>query len=129
MSLQFSRFQILLNMIALFPFCCVVAAESPTRKLTAALIDFDHSSAATLLEAELFKRKEVAWVERTEIDHVLREQKLQTLFAPEVGSARVKLGQLLKAEVLILLREIKPQEKQGTIAMECVVCETKQGLH
>ena len=53
-----------------------------------------------LTEAKLFEQKELALLERTEIDKVLAEQNLSALF--DAASA-VKLGQILKADLFAVL--------------------------
>lgn len=99
------------------------AAEA-ARVLTCAFWDLDNSPLGALVESRLLSRTRVHWLERNELDRVLREQELQTLLSPAAGTQRVALGQLLKADVLILLRRLSPPQ-QG---VQLVVCETKQGL-
>ena len=54
----------------------------------------------TLTEAKLFAEKEIALVERTEIDKVLAEQKLSGMFD---AAHAVQLGQILKADLFAVL--------------------------
>ena len=53
-----------------------------------------------LTEAKLFEQKEIALVERTEIDKVLAEQKLSGMFD---AAHAVQLGQILKADIFAVL--------------------------
>ncbi len=79
-----------------------------------------------LLEVKLAAEKQVTLLERAEIDKVLREQQLQLLFSPEGAARRAAVGQLLKADLLVLLR---PADQKGkSRGLDVVVCETKAGL-
>ncbi|WP_254508097.1 hypothetical protein [Anatilimnocola floriformis] len=98
------------------------AAEA---KPTAALIDLNRSPAVALLEAQLLTGELATWVERTEINRILDEKKLQTLFAPASGGERAKLGKMLKADVLVLVRS-GVAEKVPYI--EIVISEVSRGL-
>lgn len=114
----------------------LVAISSPAAKAaTAALVDFDGSALGKVLEARLLQKPRIHWVERTEIDKVLQEQKLQTLFSAEGLGDRRALGRLIHADVLVLLRKVatstddpRAQTTQATERLDLVVCETKQGL-
>jgi hypothetical protein len=64
-------------------------------------------------------------VERANVDAVLKEQKLQALFGPQGVGERVKLGQLLKADLLVLVRTAKEAKEP---VLEVVVSETTGGL-
>ena len=86
----------------------------------------DRSPLVGLLEVKLAQQKHVTLLERTEIDKVLREQQLQLLFSPEATSKRAALGQLLKADLLLLLRGA--EAKKGAGGVDVVVCETASGL-
>jgi hypothetical protein len=113
-----------------------VALSPPTAKAaTAALVDFDGSTLGKALEARLLQKPGIHWVERTEIDKVLQEQKLQALFSAEGIGDRSALGRLIHADVLVLLRKVavstydpRAQTTQATHRLDLVVCETKQGL-
>ena len=79
-----------------------------------------------LLEVKLSADGRLKLLERSEIDKIVKEQELQLLFAPEAGTKRSALGQLLKADLLILLRA---GEKKGDGRyLDVIVCETKAGL-
>ncbi len=93
-------------------------------KPTAAFLDATGQPVGNLLEQSLLASKKVVWVERTEIDKVLRERKITELLGPAACSERAVLGRLLKADVLVLMAPGSGPEKQ----VQLVVCETGQGL-
>ncbi|MDY3553730.1 hypothetical protein R5W24_002843 [Gemmata sp. JC717] len=90
-----------------------------------ALLDPDKHPRVTLLEARLLSQPGATWVERTAIDKVLKEQKLQALLAPQGVGDRVRLGKLLKADLLVTVR---PVTGSGPTALEVIVSETVGGL-
>ncbi|MBN9521191.1 hypothetical protein J0H58_22170 [bacterium] len=92
---------------------------------TCALIDPDKDPRVALVEAQLLADSTTTWVERGDIEAVLREQKLQALFTPQGVGERVRLGKLLKADLLILVRTVKVADGH---ALEAVVSETAGGL-
>ena len=91
---------------------------------TVAFIDVDHSARGALLETELLGQDSVRWLERNQVDDVLREHKLTTLFGASSVAERASLGKLLKADLLVLLREHKEPKPH----LSLVVCETNSGL-
>lgn len=93
-------------------------------KPTVAFVDVDRSSQGALLEARLLSHDAARWLERTEIDQVLREQKLESLFNPGAAAGRCSLGKLLKADLLILLRRRTDPKPHFSL----VVCQTATGL-
>ncbi|HVC96454.1 MAG TPA: hypothetical protein VND64_22405 [Pirellulales bacterium] len=106
---------------------------------TCALIDFDRSPLAAVLEAKLLAEVKATWLERNAIDEVVKEQELQALFTPEGGSERVALGKLLKADLLILVRDAPPSAadesakapptgEKRVMAIDLAVTETRRGL-
>lgn len=106
---------------------------------TCALIDFDRSPLASVLEAKLLADVEATWLERNAIDEVVKEQELQALFSPEGGAQRAALGKLLKADLLILVRDAPtpapdksanspPKADKPVPAIELTVTETRRGL-
>lgn len=103
------------------------AAAVPAVPLTAAFVDRSGSKLGTLLEGELLEMPNLRWVERTEIKKILAEQALDRAFGSGDIDARLKLGKLLQAEVLILFREIPAEGKLPT-RYELAVCETRRGL-
>ncbi len=92
--------------------------------VTAALVSVNKSAVGTLLEARLLANVPARWVERNQIERILGEQELQAAFGPRDAARRVRLGRLLKADVLVLLRTT-PARKA---IIELTVCETQQGL-
>ena len=87
-------------------------------------LDLHTSPLVALLELHLAQSKQVVLVERAQVDQVIQEQKLQFMFAPEAVRERAALGQLLKADLLVLMRaNDKPQPH-----VHVVICETRQGL-
>src|SRR4051812_24300795 len=92
---------------------------------TCALLDPEKTPQAALLEAKLFVDDSATWVERASIDKILKEQKLQAMFSPQGVGERVKLGKLLKADVLVMVRPVKGAE---TPTLEVIVSETASGL-
>lgn len=96
--------------------------------IRAALVDRSHSSVGTLLEARLLEQAEIEWVDRNHIDRTLDEQNLQALFSAEGGPQRVKLGELLKADLLLLMHEEADSEEPGKKRLFLVASESRRGL-
>lgn len=97
-------------------------AQNPLRlsELPACAVLVDAPSGDKLRDvASLFDAgiKTIRLVERTTVDKVLAEQKLQLLQKTEAGAARIRVGELLKAQSLILLRHW-PASAQGEGARE-----------
>ena len=90
-----------------------------------AVVDPTGSDRTALLEAELLSDAGLTLVDRRAIQQVLGEQKLQAAFGPQGVGDRVRLGKVLKADVIVLVR---PQTGAGAPAVEVVVCETAGGL-
>jgi hypothetical protein len=78
-----------------------------------------------LVEAELLKLDDVAWLERAEIHRILKEQELSLLFGAKAVSGRISVGRLLKADLLVML-EVAPADEQEFLRL--VVSETASGL-
>jgi len=93
--------------------------------LVCGLLDPEKAPQAALLEAKLIATPGTTWVERADIDKVLQEQKLQALFSPQGVGDRVKLGKLLKTDLLVMVRPVKGVKEP---VMELVVSETVTGL-
>ncbi len=113
-----------------------VRSDQVARATTAALLDFDRLPLGALLEAQLTMIGGLDWLDRGEIEQVLREQKLQALFSPEGAAARATLGKLLKADLLVMLRQVsddgpqnaaKPAEANAP-RLQMVVTETRRGI-
>ncbi len=99
--------------------------EASPKTLRCALIDFDNSALAGLVEAELITRTSEEWLERTEINRLLKEKQLQLLLSADAGDGRMALGQTLKADVLVMLSTRKEQQRT---TVDLVVAETNRGL-
>lgn len=109
----------------LFGASFAIADEPVAKAPRCALIDVDKSPMGGLIEAEVLTRDGEDWLERSEIDKLLQERELQSLFTPGAGSDRRALGQTLKADVLVIL---KTSQENGKNKAELVVAETSQGL-
>ena len=94
----------------------------------AVLIEADPQSELQLigvfLLAKLSENPKLRTVERAQIDLILREQHLSAAFGPDGGPDRIKLGQILQADVLALMRP----GQTGARQLDLVVCETRRGL-
>ncbi|WP_158264871.1 SHD1 domain-containing protein [Blastopirellula marina] len=101
----------------------------PTMTLAAerrcALIDLDRSALGGLMEADLLTLPDTQWVERTEIQKLLNEQRLQSILGAQSGDDRRSIGTVLKADVLIILRTVEEEQKKYA---QLVVAETNQGI-
>lgn len=111
--------------LAAFALIALVPSFAQAAAPVCALLDPDKDPRAALLEAKLLADPAATWVERANVDAVLKEQKLQTLFSPQGVGDRVKLGKLLKADLLVLVRPVKDAKEP---ALEIVVSETAGGL-
>ena len=113
--------------------------QPPDAPITCAVIA-DRSEAAgavaELVGVQLGGVAGVRVVERGQIQAVLNEQTLSAAFASEDLQSRVALGKLVKADLLVLIRERAAkalpdeQEKKAPAkkAIELVVAETRRGL-
>ena len=109
-------------------FCASIVCHDLSAAPVCALLDTTKLPVVAILEARLLADAKATWVERTEINRVLGEQELQAAFGAEGVKQRSSLGQLLKADILILLRPAKNPDEKGPPLIDCVVCETKRGL-
>lgn len=118
-----------LALASLFLFTSLSTAQPAIKRLpTAALIDRDGGVVAGLLEARLLDKGDAKWLERNEIERVLQEQRLDAAFGAAGGKERLALGKLLKADLLVMVRRVDSPQEKGQELLECVVCETRQGL-
>lgn len=90
-----------------------------------ALMDPEKLPQVALLEAKLLTAPGATWVERANIEAVLKEQRVQALFAPQGVGDRARLGKLLKADLLVSVRGVKGAPEP---ALEVAVSETAGGL-
>lgn len=102
------------------------AAGPPLR--CAILIESGPEGAAAValpaIEQALLGMGGLTFVERVEVEEVLRERQLQGLFGPEAGRRRAEAGKLLKADILFLLRGAEKPKPH----VDVVACETRGGL-
>lgn len=114
-------------MCRLLAFALVVLAPTAGQAAgpVCALLNPEQNPQATLLEAKLLADSSATWVERADIDKVLKELKLQAIFSPQGVGDRVRLGKLLKTDLLVMVRPVRGGE---TPALEVVVSETASGL-
>lgn len=113
-------------LIVLFAFIPATRGAPPASgELRCAFIDIDQSPLGGLVEAELLTRPEVEWLERTEIQKLIAERQLQPLLAATAGNDRTALGQVLKADVLVILKTTTQNDQSFG---ELVVAETRSGL-
>lgn len=85
--------------------------------------------AADLLEAHLAGQDGITLVNRSDFEKVVTEQVLNTAFAADGVKARIELGKMLKADLLIFLRERQGKGEQKDVkAVELSVADTKRGL-
>ncbi len=107
-----------------------------SRVPTVAVVDDGETTIVPLLEAQLTTTKSATWVERGQIELILKEQRLQAAFSADAVQQRSRLGQLLKCDLLVLFRTTNglPGEAQPTDGtrppqiIECTIAETKHGL-
>ena len=103
----------------------LLAAEPAKPAPRCALLDPDKLDRVAILEAKLSADPTAVWVERKAIEQVLKEQQVQTLFSANGVGQRAKLGRLLKADVLVMIRRVK-DVKEPTY--EVIICESAGGL-
>ena len=68
--------------ITAFAFAVLSAPVAHAVNPVCALLDPEKAPRVTLLEAKLLADPGASWVDRADIDEVLKEQKLQAAFAP-----------------------------------------------
>jgi hypothetical protein len=113
--------------IALLTGCLIVVglpAFAEQKLPTAALLDLDRTPIGALLEQRLLASPRAKWLERNEVNRILKEQELSTLITADAVSRRVAMGQLLKADLLVILKQHSKPKKH----VQLTVCETKRGL-
>src|SRR5262245_54950352 len=119
----------LLSAAMLFLWPSLLLAQPPVRRMpTAALVDQAGGVVAALLEAKLLEGSRAKWLERNDIKRMLEEQKIDAAFGSAGNKERLALGKLLKADLLVMIRRIPSSHEKGAELLECLVCETKQGL-
>ncbi len=124
------RSAVFLLLITMWLPCTVRAADPMTCAVLAdPALGLPDSAAVHLLEVDLSKKANLALLERAEIQKILGEQKLQLALTAQGLDERRRLGALLKARLLVIMRATdatidgKPRRQ-----VECVISETSQGL-
>ncbi len=77
-----------------------------------------------LLEPQLAAGSKIELVERQQIDKLVREQELSAAFGADAVGARVALGKLLQADLLVFVRAEPGSPPQASVA----IAESHQGL-
>lgn len=95
---------------------------------TGAVIDLSQTPAGALFEAKVLAEPKLTWLERSHIDKVVRELEVQALFSAEAPEKRARLGKLLKADVLVMLRAGEHPEDKKVKFIHIVICEGQRGL-
>src|SRR5947209_1694354 len=107
--------------------CMSAAAFAASKKTCAVIADAsardNASEVATLLEAQLTSGGQLALVDRSRIDQVLREHQLQAALSPDAVAERSSLSRLLKADILVFIRSQHAPDR-----LEFVISESGQGL-
>ncbi|MCA9424366.1 MAG: hypothetical protein KC994_04800, partial [Candidatus Omnitrophica bacterium] len=80
-----------------------VHAENTVGLIPADKLGFPNSSVLNLLEVELTNDPGVELVERARVEAIFEEQTLQLALGTKAGKERRDIGNLLKADVLVLL--------------------------
>lgn len=91
---------------------------------TAAFLDISRKPIGALVEQRLLECRKAVWLERTEIEEILQERTISSLFGPAACSERAEVGRILKADLLILLQHVAEPAEYAKL----VVCETAGGL-
>ena len=81
------------------------------------------SGLSDLLTADLLCQS-FELVEREQLVAITKEIELSKLLSPEVSSQRLKVGQLVRADALVLLSSV---EQDGKKSVKLVVCECRYG--
>ena len=111
--------------LAAFALIALVPSFARAAGPVCALLDPEKDPRVALLEAKLLSDPAAIWVERANVDVILKESKLQAVFSPQGVGDRVKLGKLLKSDLLVLVRPVKDAKEP---ALEVIVSETAGGL-
>ncbi|TVS16323.1 MAG: hypothetical protein EA424_14355, partial [Planctomycetaceae bacterium] len=111
--------------------CLIAAACEPAyaaeRWAIVAATELQESGLGDLLTARLSRHEpdepEIELVERDRLDAALRELELAACLGPQDGPQRMRLGQLLRADVLVLL-SVEQRERQRTVRIVIAQCTT-----
>ncbi len=86
--------------------------------------DVRASPVCDLLSAMLSSEPGVELVERQQLDAVINEIKLESLLGDDSVAARLKMGQFLKADALLLITRENDRENPG---FRTTICDTRTG--
>ncbi len=111
--------------------CLTAAACGPAgaaeRWAIVAAAEVQESGLSDLLTARLSRHEpdepEIELVERDRLDAALRELELAACFGPLDGPQRMRLGQLVRADVLVLL-SVEQLQRQRTLRIVIAQCTT-----
>lgn len=99
--------------------CDAVCAVLPTSRST---IERD---TADMLERQLAEQSGVVLVNRADFEAVVSEKLLRAALSAENLQSRVEVGKLVKADLLLFLRERRGRDGR---AIELAVAETRRGV-
>ncbi|MEX2387592.1 MAG: hypothetical protein WD534_06925 [Phycisphaeraceae bacterium] len=107
----------------------VMAEDADEAPAVVAVLPLDVEQAdleplAALLEQQLADESILELVERAQVNALLDEQQLDLLMAAGRGEAHMRIGELLRADLLVLLMA----DAEDPTAMQFIVSETRQGL-
>lgn len=120
-------------LLVLVPRMAAADQTAPARKMACAVMPLSgstHAQAiAELVELQLAESDALRLVNRSEFQTLLDEQVLGSAFDSEGVAGRIQLGRVVKADLLVFLRERhgKGQQKEHR-AIEMAVAETQRGL-
>ncbi|MFZ2656547.1 MAG: CsgG/HfaB family protein [Victivallales bacterium] len=97
----------------LFTLVCVACVNLHAQTKIAVLTDKGLENYADLLTVELSKQKDLNVIERTEIDRVLKEQEIASA---NIAESYLKLGKLLKADGLVMIKKYEFRKKEFLIS-------------
>ncbi|HCE44983.1 MAG TPA: hypothetical protein DET40_15695 [Lentisphaeria bacterium] len=99
----------LISVLFLFALSCHLHAQTKI----AVIADKGLENYADLLTVELSKQKDLNVIERAEIDKVLKEQEISSA---NFAGSYLKLGKLLKADGLVMIRKFEFQKKEFLVS-------------
>ncbi len=121
-----------LTVVAVASLCFVTIAPAQAETVCAVIPASGSdvgSNVADLLELRLAQVEGITLVSRAEFQAILTEQMLSAAFSPEGTRSRLELGRLIKADLLVFLRERPGRGKQeDNKVIELAVAETRRGL-
>ncbi len=129
--LSWSRYSLLLGSLSLLLFTCSTAvaddsADAPALRRWAivAPTNVQETGLADLLTARLSEREQIELVERDRLEAILKEQELASLLEASDSQSRIRLGQILGADALLLPRLVTQDEKTH---LRLVISDCQQG--